>query len=196
VNLDEYDRTSDRISLRDTAPTNCHGCPLFHEGRWVGLLTEEVEAVPELKRQQIGGAVPYFARSAERGIGVGRLLAGLGAAGINCGGRRAMRFLDARRCEAERPCRIGGDASPAGDEWPPEGYEDESPRKRPEQILETPFERPRLPEIEFRGLPGEASGGVQKPSASRTSWDVMPRRASSADRGTTAQPISSETVKL
>ncbi len=64
LNLDEYDLESDRIFLRDPAPVQCHGSPVFYAGQWVGVVTEEVEELPQRQRATLG--IAPLRRSASR----------------------------------------------------------------------------------------------------------------------------------
>ena len=40
LHLDEYDVRSDRLFLRDPAPVQCHGSPVFYAGQWVGVVDD------------------------------------------------------------------------------------------------------------------------------------------------------------
>ena len=100
-------------------PVETHGCPIFHEGRWVGNVTTETE--PNRSVVVPGEHRPLYVNKTDRGIGVGVVLASLGCAGV-----------------------------PA-EQWPPEPQSDsdsDASENRPATPppLNTPFERPRLPE--------------------------------------------------
>lgn len=70
--LDDYDERDDRIFLREEAPLLCHGCPLFHAGAWVGIVTAETEDLPEERRAEMDHA-PLYVRAAERTLPSRRL---------------------------------------------------------------------------------------------------------------------------
>ena len=125
--VDDYDRQSDRIYFRFAPPVETHGCPIFYEGRWVGNVTTETE--PNRSVVVPGEHRPLYVNKTDRGIGVGVVLASLGCAGV-----------------------------PA-EQWPPEPQSDsdsDASENRPATPppLNTPFERPRLPEPEFNGYAG------------------------------------------
>ena len=125
--MDDYDRQSDRIYFRFAPPVETHGCPIFYEGRWVGNVTTETE--PNRSVVVPGEHRPLYVNKTDRGIGVGVVLASLGCAGV-----------------------------PA-EQWPPEPQSDsdsDASENRPATPppLNTPFERPRLPEPEFNGYAG------------------------------------------
>lgn len=131
LHVDDYDRQADRLYYRFAPPVETHGCPLFHEGKWVGTVTTETEKNKAPIVQ--GEHRPLYVYRNERGVGVGVVLASLGCAGVPVV------------------------SWPPPDEDPDSDSDASSNRPATPPPLNTPFERPRLPEQELRGYAGDAA---------------------------------------